>query len=277
MAQNNRMKTSFKLIKLNNKSLILLGICAVILLIIGIASAVSHNSADKPQFFSGSGEYVEGIDVSKYNGDIDWEQVADEVDFAIIRVGYRGYGNGDIGEDDSYAANLKNANKAKIPVGVYFYSQATTVEEAEEEAQLAIELIKPYKIKLPVFIDFEFPLDSDKKRTGRLADADLSGKETAEIINAFCRKVKAAGYYAGVYASSSVLNFEIKTSELDKDIYIWVADYNDRVTYLGKYDLWQYTKSGSCSGVNSKYTDRNRWYIRHLNVFAACTAGFFSF
>lgn len=261
MAKSDRGKISFNLIKLNRKSLALLGACAVILLIIGIVTAVSRNSADKPEFFSGGGEYVEGIDVSKYNGEIDWEQVADAVDFAIIRVGYRGYGNGEIGEDDNYAVNLKGANKAKIPVGVYFYSQATTVEEAEEEAQLAIELIKPYKIMLPVFIDFEFPLDSDKKRTGRLAEADLSGREAAEIINAFCRKVKKAGYFAGVYASSSILNFEIKTSELDKDIYIWVADYNDRVSYLGKYDLWQYTKSGSCDGVNSKYTDRDRWYI----------------
>ena len=252
---------SFKLIKLNRKSLTLLGVCAVILLIIGIISAVSHRSSGKPQFFSGNGAYVEGIDVSRYNGDIDWDVVADTVDFAIIRVGYRGYGNGEIGEDANYDVNLANANKAKIPVGVYFYSQAVTVEEAEEEAQLAIDLIKPYKIKLPVFIDFEFPLDSDRKRTGRLSDADLSGKETAEIINAFCRKVKSAGYYAGVYASSSVLNFEIKVSDLDSDIYIWVADYNERVTYLGQYDLWQYTKSGQCDGVNSKYTDRDRWYI----------------
>ena len=262
MARKDRMNMSFKIIKLNKKSLILLGICAVILLIIGVVSAASHNSSDKPQFFSSSGEYVEGIDVSRYNGDIDWEQVANAVDFAIIRVGYRGYGNGDIGVDSNYAVNLENANKAKIPVGVYFYSQAITVEEAEEEARLAIDLIKPYKIKLPVFIDFEFPLDSDKKRTGRLEDAHLSGREAAEIINAFCRKVKDAGYYAGVYASSSILNFEVKTSDLDNDIYIWVADYNDRVTYLGQYDLWQYTKSGKCEGVNSKYTDRDRWYIK---------------
>ena len=261
MAQKDRTNISFKFIRLNKKSLILTGVCAAILLIICIVTAGSHNSSDKPQFFNGSGEYGEGIDVSKHNGDIDWKQVADAVDFAIIRVGYRGYGTGEIGEDENYAENLKGANKAKIPVGVYFYSQATTVEEAIEEAQLAIDLIKPYKIKLPVFIDFEYPLDSDKKRTGRLAEADLSGKEAAEIINAFCRRVKTAGYYAGVYASSSILNFEIKTSDLDKDIYIWVADYNERVTYLGHYDLWQYTKSGSCDGVNSKYTDRNYWYI----------------
>ena len=261
MARKDHAKISFKFIKLNRKSLILLGVCAVIFLIIGIVTAVRGHSSDKPKFFSGSGAYVEGIDVSKHNGVIDWEKVADAVDFAIIRVGYRGYGSGEIGEDDNYAVNLENANKAKIPVGVYFYSQAITVEEAEEEALLAITLIKPYKIKLPVFIDFEFPLDSDKKRTGRLAEADLSGREAAEIINAFCRKVKTAGYYAGVYASSSILNFEIKTSDLDDDIYIWVADYNERVTYLGQYDLWQYTKSGSCDGVNSKYTDRDYWYI----------------
>ena len=256
------MSVSFKIIKLNRKSKRLIAVCIAVLLIIIIASIIGKAvSSDKPNFFSTGSEYVEGIDVSRYNGDIEWDKVADAVDFAIIRVGYRGYGSGEIGEDDNYAVNLENANKAKIPVGVYFYSQAITVEEAEEEALLAITLIKPYKIKLPVFIDFEFPLDSDKKRTGRLAEADLSGREAAEIINAFCRKVKTAGYYAGVYASSSILNFEIKTSDLDDDIYIWVADYNERVTYLGQYDLWQYTKSGSCDGVNSKYTDRDYWYI----------------
>lgn len=256
------MSVSFKIIKLNRKSKRLIIVCAAILLIIVISSVIGKAlSSDRPNFFNTKAEYVEGIDVSRYNGDIEWDKVADAVDFAIIRVGYRGYGSGEIGEDANYAVNLEGANKERIPVGVYFYSQATTPEEAEEEAQFVLELIEPYKITLPVFMDFEYALDSDKNRTGRLSDADLSGKEAAELINAFCKTVMDEGYYAGVYASSSVLNFEIKTSDLDKDIYIWVADYNERVTYLGSYDLWQHTKSGSCDGVNSKYVDRNYWYI----------------
>ena len=262
LQKENTMSVSFKMIKPNKKAKRLIIVCVAILLIIAAATIIGKAvSSDKPNFFSSGGEYVEGIDVSRYNGDIEWDKVAQEVDFAIIRVGYRGYGNGDIGEDANYAVNLKNANKEKLPVGVYFYTQATTPEEAAEEARFLLERIEPYEITLPVFIDYEYPLDSDKKRTGRLADADLSGKEAAEVINAFCREVKNEGYYAGVYASSSVLNFEIKTSNLDDDIYIWVADYNDIVTYLGSYDLWQHTKSGSCNGVNSKYVDRNYWYI----------------
>lgn len=256
------MSVSFKIIKMNKKSKILLIVCAAVLLIIAVASVIGRAAfSGKPNFFGTGREYVEGIDVSGYNGDIEWDKVADAVDFAIIRAGYRGYGSGDIGEDSKCTVNLKNANKAKIPVGVYFYSQATTPEEAAEEARFVLEMIEPYEITLPVFIDYEYPLDSDKNRIGRLHEADLSGKEAAEVINAFCREVTDEGYYAGVYASSSVLNFEIKTSNLDDDIFIWVADYNDIVTYLGSYNIWQHTKSGHCDGVNSKYVDRNYWYI----------------
>lgn len=125
-----------------------------------------------------------------------------------------------------------------------------------------INLLKPYSVDLPVFIDYEYPYNENGKHTGRLYDADLSGKEAAEIINAFCRKMISAGYHAGVYSSSSVLNFDIKTSALDKNIFIWVADYNSTVTYLGTYNVWQYTKNGSCNGVNSKYTDLNYWYLK---------------
>lgn len=255
------MHISFKIIKPNRKTLFLTAICTLIILIIAFIIVISGSSSEKENFFNTNADHVEGIDVSRHNGKIDWEKVANAVDFAIIRVGYRGYGSGIVSEDGNYAENLENANREKIPVGVYFYSQAVTPDEAREEAEFVLERIKPYKVKLPVFIDFEYALDGSKKRTGRLAEADLTGREAAELITAFCDTVKDAGYYAGVYASSSVLNFEIKVSELDDDIYIWAADYNDKVTYFGKYDLWQYTKTGKCDGVNSKYTDRNRWYI----------------
>ena len=258
------MAVSVKFIKINKKTIILLAVCAVVFIIAAVAaiiriSAASHKEAN---FFNTSAEYVSGIDVSQHNGEIEWDKVADSTDFAIIRVAYRGYGNGDISADSRYEANLKYAKKNKVPMGVYFYSQATTVQEAEEEAEYTLDLIKGYDIDLPVFIDYEYPVDENGNRTGRLFSASLSGKETADIINAFCGKITAAGYKAGVYASSSVYSFDIKVSALNKDIFIWVADYNSSVTYVGEYDVWQYSKTGTCDGVSSQYTDLNYWYIK---------------
>ena len=249
--------------KLNNKSIIILASLAVLLIIITIiAISVSNKKPVMTDFFNTNKKYVSGIDVSQHNGKIEWDKVADATDFAIIRAGYRGYGNGALGEDTRYKENLKNARKENMHIGIYFYSQATTVDEAEEEADFVLDLIKHYDFDLPVFFDFEYPTDSNGKLTGRLYNANLSGKESAEIINAFCRKIMNAGYNAGLYASSSVLNFNIKSSALDEELFIWVADYNAKVTYLGDYDIWQYAKDGKCDGVNSKYVDLNKWYIR---------------
>ena len=249
--------------KLNKKSIIILSALAVLLIIITIiAVSVTSKRPVQSDFFDTNAEYVSGIDVSQHNGEIDWDKVAEATDFAIIRVGYRGYGNGALQEDSRYEENLKNAAKENMHIGVYFYSQATNTEEAEEEAEFVLDLIKPYDIDLPVFFDFEYPYDAEGKHTGRMFNADLSGKDATDIINTFCRRIIKEGYSAGIYSSSSVYNFDIKTSALDKDIFVWVADYNSNVTYLGRYDVWQYTKNGSCDGVNSKYVDLNKWYIK---------------
>ncbi len=257
------MAVSIKIKKMSKKSAIILSVCTILLIIITIAAIVIGNrSTPEADFFDTNAAYVSGIDVSQHNGKIEWDKVSEAVDFAIIRAGYRGYGNGALAEDSRFKENVENSIKEKIHTGIYFYSQATTTAEAEEEAEYVINLLKPYSVDLPVFIDYEYPYNENGKHTGRLYDADLSGKEAAEIINAFCRKMISAGYHAGVYSSSSVLNFDIKTSALDKNIFIWVADYNSTVTYLGTYNVWQYTKNGSCNGVNSKYTDLNYWYLK---------------
>lgn len=257
------MAVSVKFKKRGWKAAIIAAACAALLIIITIAAVAAGNkSTVKADFFNTDAEYVSGIDVSQHNGEIDWNKVSGAADFAIIRVGYRGYGNGALAEDSRYKKNLENALKNNMHTGVYFYSQAANPKEAEEEAEYVLELIKPYNINLPVFMDYEYPYDESGNHTGRLYDADLTGKEAAEVINAFCRKIISAGYKAGVYSSSSVLTFDIKTSALDKNLFIWVADYNAKVTYLGRYNIWQYTKNGSCDGVNSKYTDLNYWYIK---------------
>lgn len=256
---NNKSRKRFKIKK---KFIFILAAILLLAVVVSVVISATNDVTDKPQFFTGDSEYVSGIDVSHHNGDIDWETVSQNTDFAIVRVGYRGYTEGSLAEDTYYKENLKGANKADIPTGVYFYSQATTVEEAREEASYVLSLIRGYDVSLPVFIDYEYAFNKDGMHDGRLFNAKLSPSEAADIINAFCEKINKGGHYAGLYSSSSVLNNEIKTSKLNSNIYIWVADYNKSVKYKGDYDLWQYTKTGKCDGIKSKYTDLNYWYIK---------------
>lgn len=245
----------------SKKGKILISTVALIIIAALCAAIISSvRSAQKPNLFETDAEYVEGIDVSSHNGQVNWQSVANAVDFAIIRVGYRGYGTGAVVEDSLFESNISAANDAGIPAGVYFYSQAVTPKEAREEADFVLDAIKEYNIELPVFIDYEYAHGSEGELTGRLYDAKLSTSEAAKIINAFCEKIMLSGRYAGVYSSSSMLNQHISTSHLKNDLYIWVADYNKTVTYLGAYDIWQYTKKGSCDGVNSKSVDMNYWF-----------------
>ena len=245
--------------KLNIPALAVIGIIILAVIISVIAVAASKGS--RPDgLYQFNQSVANGIDVSEHNGGIDWEKVKETQDFAFIRVGYRGYGNGEIYEDKYAADNLKNANKAKIPVGVYFYTQAVTAEEAEDEADFVYDIIKKYNIDLPVMIDFEYPIDSDGNAVGRLVESDNDLNKNAEIINSFVEKLEKKGYTAGVYASSSVLHNKISMKKLKKSAVAWVADYNDKVTYDVDYTIWQYSETGSVDGVSSKYVDLNYWY-----------------
>lgn len=245
--------------KLNIPALAVIGIIILAVIISVIAVAASKGS--RPDgLYQFNQSVANGIDVSEHNGEIDWEKVKETQDFAFIRVGYRGYGNGEIYEDKYAADNLKNANKAKIPVGVYFYTQAVTAEEAEDEADFVYDIIKKYNIDLPVMIDFEYPIDSDGNAVGRLVESDNDLNTNAEIINSFVEKLEKKGYTAGVYASSSVLHNKISMKKLKKSAVAWVADYNDKVTYDVDYTIWQYSETGSVDGVSSKYVDLNYWY-----------------
>lgn len=254
-------------LRLKNKKKAKLLFSSAVLIIIAILIAVilfaNREVTDKPVLFETDAEYVEGIDLSSHNGQIDWQSVASNTDFAIIRTGYRGYGTGEIVADSFFEENAQAANDAGIPVGVYFYSQAVTPDEAREEAKFVLDKIRGYNIDLPVFIDFEYAHGSDGELTGRLYEVGLSSAEAAEIINAFCSTITRNGRYAGVYSSSSMFNLHIDTSKIDNNLYIWVADYNEAVTYLGAYDIWQYTKSGTCEGVNSRSVDLNYWFINN--------------
>lgn len=245
------------------KTKILISISAIFLAIVIAITAISISSNKPDNPLSDIGKDVAcGIDVSYHNGRINWHKVAEEYDFAIIRVGYTGYSNGALMEDTSARRNMRKATRADMPIGVYYYSQAITTEEAENEAKMALDIIKGKNITLPIFIDYEYAYEKDGKLGGRLYDADLNKKEATEIINAFCKTIKKAGYTPGVYASTSFYKSVLDAKSITKNAVIWVADYNDDITYNGKYDIWQYTNKGKVSGIHSKHTDKNYWYIK---------------
>lgn len=182
-----------------------------------------------------------GIDVSKFQGNIDWNRVkASGINYAIIRCGGRYSGSRGLFEDPKYAANVAGASAAGLRVGIYFYSTATNTTEAVEEASLAVALARKGNVSLPVFIDME---DSMIPK----------GKATA-IAQAFCQTVNSAGYTSGVYA-----NINWWTNYLDygtlSPYKIWIARYNSslsggRYTWNGRCDYWQYSETGHVDGIS---------------------------
>lgn len=201
-----------------------------------------------------TGNAVElGIDVSKWNGDIDWDVVkAEGVDFAIIRCGYRGSSSGCLVEDPYFKQNLAEAKKAGINVGIYFFTQATNMVEAVEEASMVITLLGDNTIDYPVFIDTE-----GAGGNGR-ADGLDTDTRTA-VCQTFCKTIENAGYQAGIYASRNWFKNNLYTQQLD-GYNIWLAEYRQTPMYDERYDMWQYTSSGSVAGINGR-VDLNVSYI----------------
>ena len=182
-----------------------------------------------------------GIDVSKYQGNIDWGAVAASgINFAIIRVGYRGSVSGALIQDPNFKKNISGATKAGIKVGLYFFTQAVNEAEAVEEASMAMSLASGYKVTYPIFIDTESA--SNGRANG------LSKSARTAVVKAFCHTVRNGGYKAGVYASKSWYANQLNASALN-GYCIWVAQYNSSCTYSGKYDMWQYSSKGSVSGI----------------------------
>ena len=196
---------------------------------------------------------VTGIDVSKYQPNIDWKTVkASGIEFAIIRVGYRGSSTGVLVEDPYFKQHIKGATQAGLKVGVYFFTQAITKAEAVEEASMALALTEGYNLAYPIFIDTE-------RVSGNARANNLSRANRTEIVEAFCKTIQNAGRKAGVYASKSWYNDQLDVSKLDKYC-IWVAQYNTTCTYNGRYSIWQYTETGKVPGI-SGYVDLNISYM----------------
>ncbi|WP_425371479.1 GH25 family lysozyme [Gemmiger formicilis] len=189
-----------------------------------------------------------GIDVSKFQGSIDWNAVkADGITFAIIRCGYRGYGSGALVEDSTYRQNIQGAINAGLRVGVYFYSQAINEAEAVEEASMVLSLVSGYSLPLGVYYDTE-------SVGGGRANA-LSAAERTACAVAFCETIRSAGYSAGVYSYASWFYNALNFANIIK-YNIWIAQYRDTLSFSYKHNIWQYTGSGSVKGI-SKPVDMN--------------------
>ena len=184
-----------------------------------------------------------GIDVSSWQEDIDWNAVAASgVQFAFIRVGYRGYGTGKLVEDEYFEDNIKGAATAGIKVGVYFYSQAINEEEVREEADFVLEKIAPYQIDCPVVFDVERVSDSDGRMNA------LTVEERTLLTEIFCQVIENAGYRPMIYHNTEmgVMMLEIGNLEnYDK----WFAAYSDVFYYPYDHKIWQYSQKGSVQGI----------------------------
>ncbi|MCR5100754.1 MAG: hypothetical protein K6B41_05270 [Butyrivibrio sp.] len=222
----------------------------VILLYTNIASfgivPATTVEAKKAKYNSSKIDVV--VDISQHNTVTNWKKLKKKADAVILRLGYRGYGTGKIVLDAKFLENQKKCVQYKIPYSVYFYSQATTVKEAKEEADFVKKYYKNQK-KLPAFIDSEY---STTSRTGR-AD-NLTVSERTAAVNAFCKRLKNAGIPSGVYASTNWLNTNLNMKNFKYNV--WVAQYNSRCTYTGKYMMWQYTSSGKNYGVSTYGVNR---------------------
>lgn len=193
-----------------------------------------------------------GIDVSKWNGNIDWNAVKNSgVSYVIIRCGYRGSTTGALIEDPKFRSNIQGATAAGLKVGVYFFTQAVNEVEAVEEASMVLNLISGYKIAYPVFLDVE--------PSGGRADGINRDMRTA-VCKAFAQTIQNSGYTAGIYANKTWFTSYINTASLT-NYKIWLAQYAAAPSYTAtKYDLWQYSSTGSVAGISGK-VDLNISYL----------------
>lgn len=189
------------------------------------------------------GESITGIDVSYHQKDIDFKKVkASGVDFVMIRVAYRGYGSGKIVEDTYARTYLDQAKEAGLDIGVYFFSQAITPEEAEEEAYFVLGILQDYDITMPVVYDWE-PVSADDARTHGMDRRTLTN-----CSKAFLETIDAAGYWPMLYFNRRQSEKMLYLSEL-KEYDFWLAAYTDRMRFPYKIKMWQYTDQGRVPGV----------------------------
>ena len=194
----------------------------------------------------GCGSVKRGIDVSSHQGEIDWEQVKGQIDYAIIRCGY---GADRESQDDIYfKRNADECTRLGIPFGVYLYSYADNIEWSSSEVEHVLRLVQEYQLEYPIYYDIE-----DK------VQANLSNEALTDIVVNFCDQLEKKGYYVGVYANLNWWNTKLNSEKLNQYAK-WVARYN---TVLG-YDagMWQYSSTGSIAGIQGN-VDLDYCYVNY--------------
>lgn len=218
--------------------------------ILPILEDVPANGYDEMLFHRDDSGYIRyldaplGIDVSSYQGEIDWEQVADSgVAFAMIRLGLRGYTKGGIMEDAMFEQNIEGALAAGLNVGVYFFSQAVNEQEAEEEAAFVLERIEGYTVSYPVVFDWESVADT-QARTNSVGSATLT-----RCADVFCDKIADAGYTPMIYFNMDQGYLAYRLDKLAGNAF-WLAEYHESPGFYYGFDFWQYSHTGSVPGID---------------------------
>ena len=221
-----------------------------------------HNIGSFKYYFNEDGvlKSYAGVDVSMWQGDIDWDKVkAAGAQFAIVRVGGRFYGSGGLYFDDYFESNAKGAYEAGLDVGAYFYSQAITVEEAVEEADYVLSKIKGHTMTYPIIFDCE---KATSDNSGR---ADKISKELrTQIAIAFCERIEDAGYYAMIYANPDWSENGLYMDRI-ADYDFWLAHYTNSTNFRYPYNMWQYSESGKVNGISGN-VDMNISYVDYATV-----------
>lgn len=183
-----------------------------------------------------------GIDVSEHQGAINWETVAGEVDFAIVRLGYRGYANGNLVTDAYYSTNMQGAIANGVPVGVYFYSQATTYEEGVEEANYVLSRLGDYALSYPIVLDREDPMQEDARTN------NLTKDQHTQAALGFLETIEAAGRSAMVYTNQMYYALYFDLEQIYK-YPVWFAQYANEPVWPYEFSIWQYSESGEIPGI----------------------------
>lgn len=184
-----------------------------------------------------------GVDVSTHQKEVDWQAVAaDGVEFAMLRLGHRGYTEGGLFRDQTFEQNLRGALDAGLEVGVYFFSQAVTPQEAEEEADYVLEALGGQALTFPVAFDWE-SIPGDEARTD-----GLDGETVTRCAAAFCKRIEDAGYRPAVYFNQTqgYLRYDLRRLT---DYALWLAEYDAAPDFYYHFDLWQYTDTGRVDGI----------------------------
>lgn len=184
-----------------------------------------------------------GIDVSKYQGTINWDAVkGDGIEYAFIRMGIRGYGSGKLALDDYYEQNMNGASNAGIKTGIYFFTQAVNEAEAREEADFVLENIAGYNVECPIVFDVEMIINADARAN------NLTMEERTNITIAFCEAIRQAGYTPMIYGNVKCFTKMLDLSRLE-DYEKWYAFYDDYMYFPYEVSCWQYTDTGRVSGI----------------------------